>query len=280
MSASEKAAARERLGLDSSVYIQYIRWVGNAARGNFGISYKYRQDVSEVISRRLGNTLMLGGISFALVFILALLLGWFCARFEDRLPDRILCKTGTFVSCIPEFWLSLVLIFVFAVTLGVLPGGGAYDPGHSGDALNRLRHLVLPVAVLVMSHFWYYAYPVRNMLLEQTHADYVLTAKAKGMSSGAVMLKHCIPNIIPSYISFMAVSVPHILSGTYIVEAVFSYPGLGTLAYESARYGDYNLLMVICLLTGTAVILSNMTGQAIMEKINPAISAQKRGENL
>lgn len=275
MSVAEKEAARERLGLNAPLHVQYVRWLGNALRGDFGISYKYKQDVLTVIGSRLGNTLILGGVGFMLTFLGALCLGIFCAWQEEKWPDKLLCKLGTVLSCIPEFWLSLVLILVFCVTWRLLPSSGAYDIGKKGDVLNRMRHLILPLTVVVLEHLWYYAYLIRNKLLEQTRADYVLLAKSKGLSKGKILFRHCLPNVLPSFISLMAISVPHILGGTYIVEKVFSYPGIGTLSFESAQYHDYNLLMVLCMMTGILVILGNLVGQTINERIDPRIRANR-----
>ena len=275
MSVAEKEAAREKLGLHDPLHIQDIRWVENAAKGDFGISFKYKQDVMTVIGQRIGNTLVLGGIGFVLTFLGALGLGVLCAWYEDRWPDRILCKGGTLVSCIPEFWLSLVLILVFAVGLHWLPSSGAYDVGQKEDLLNRVEHLILPLSVVVLQHLWYYAYMIRNKLLEETRAEYVLLGRSKGLNKKEIMLKHCLRNVMPSYISMMAISVPHVMGGTYIVETVFSYPGIGALSYESARYHDYNLLMVLCMMTGILVILCNMIGGVINERIDPRIKANE-----
>lgn len=275
MTPAEREAAEARLGLNEPIYVQYIKWVQNAARGDFGISYKYKMDVVDVISARVGNTLVLGGIGFALIFVLSLLLGVLCAWFEDRLPDKILCKLGTVTSCIPEFWLSLVLILVFAVTLRLLPSSGAYSIGKKGDIADRVVHLILPMSVVVLTHLWYYAYMVRNRLLDEVRADYVLLAKSCGLSKRAVMFRHCLRNTLPAYLSIMAISVPHVLGGTYIVEAVFSYPGLGTLSYESARYQDYNLLMLLCMISGVVVIVCSIIAQIINERIDPRLRAQE-----
>ncbi len=278
MSVEEKDAARQKLGLDDPIHVQYVRWLGSAVRGDFGISYKYKQDVMEVIGQRIGNTLILGGIGFVLTFLGALGLGVLCAWHEDRWPDRLLCRGGTLLSCIPEFWLSLVLILIFSVMLRWLPSSGAYDVGHKDDILNRVEHLVLPMTVVVLQHLWYYAYMIRNKLLEETRADYVLLGKSKGLSKRQIMFGHCLRNIMPSYISIMAISVPHVLGGTYIVETVFSYPGIGTLSYESARYHDYNMLMVLCMMTGILVIFCNLVGGIINEKIDPRLKANEAAE--
>ena len=174
MSVAEKEAAREKMGLNDPIHIQYIRWIGKAAKGDFGISFQYKQDVMEVIGQRIGFTLILGGIGFVLTFMGALLLGLLCAWHEDKWLDRLLCKVGTLLSCIPEFWLSLVLILVFAVSLHLLPSSGAYDVGYKDDIPNRVVHLILPLTIVVLQHLWYYAYMIRNKLLEEARADFVL----------------------------------------------------------------------------------------------------------
>lgn len=278
MTPAEREQTVERLGLNDPIWVQYLRWLKGAVKGEFGISYKYKQDVLQVIRGRTANTLILGGIGFLLTFMLSLLLGTVCAWFEDRPLDKVICKVGTAVSCIPEFWLSLALMLVFCVIFPLLPSGGAYSIGSLGGFSDRLRHLILPLTVVVLSHLWYYAYMVRNKLLEEIRSDYVLLAKSKGLSQKRILFSHCLRNIMPSYISLMAVSVSHILGGTYIVEAVFSYPGLGTLSYESARYHDYNMLMVLCMMTGILVIFCNILGQIINERLDPRIKGEEQAE--
>lgn len=275
MTSEERTWATEKLGLNSPIHIQYIHWFGNALQGDFGISYKYKINVLQVIQTRIGNTLLLGGIGFILIFTFALLLGIACAWCEDRLLDRVICQFGTITSCIPEFWLSLLLILIFAIYLRILPSSGAYSIGGNGGALtDRIKHLILPMSVVVINHLWYYAYMIRNKILEEVRADYVLLAKSKGLNKRSILFRHCLRNVIPTYLSIMAISVPHVLGGTYIIETVFSYPGIGTLSYESARYQDYNLLMVLCLLSGIIVILCNMIAQTINEQVDPRIKAQ------
>ena len=275
MSPAEREWAEDKLGLNDPLPTQYARWFSRALHGDFGISYKYKIDVLELIGSRIGNTLLLGGLGFVLLFVLALLLGALCAWKEDRPLDRILCKLGTVTSCIPEFWMSLMLILIFAVSLRVLPSSGAYDVGKANDAGSRVLHLILPLTVVVLGHLWYYAYMVRNKMLEEMRMDYVLLAKSKGLGRKRILYRHCLRNVLPSYLSIMAISVPHVLGGTYIVESVFSFPGLGTLSYESARYQDYNLLMVLCILSGALVIACNLLAQALSEKIDPRMRAKE-----
>ena len=272
MSPAQRYLAEEKLGLHDPVHIQYIRWFSHALRGDFGISYKYKTDAADIILDRLPNTLLLGGTGFILLFILALLLGMLCAWYEGRWPDRMICRAGIISGCIPEFWLSLVFILIFSVRLDILPGSGAYTMGKEADPADRLLHLVLPVTLVVISHLWYYAFMIRNRLAGEARADYVLLAKSKGLGQRQIWFRHCLRNAMPAYFSIMALSVPHILGGTYIIETVFSYPGIGTLTYESARYKDYNLLMLLCILSGAVVILCSMLARAVNKRIDPTLS--------
>jgi peptide/nickel transport system permease protein len=274
MSTEEHLAARQRLGLDETLPVQYIRWVDNAVHGDFGISYKYKQPASVILMALLGNTLLLGTVAYVSVFVLAVLLAVFCTLYEDTWVDRIICKMGTIVYYLPPFWLGLLLILLFSVNLHWLPSGGAYDTGRSNDLLNRLQHMILPLMVMVTSHLWYYTYMIRNKLLDEVRRDYVLLAKAKGMSGYSIVWHHCLRNVAPSITSIMAISITHILSGTYVVEAVFAYPGIGALSIESAKYHDYNLLMLVVLITGALVILSSLLAQTINECLDPRMRSE------
>ena len=273
MSEEQKDSARERLGLNDPIPVQYVRWLKLALSGDFGISYKYKQDVTIVIKERIQNTLVLGLLSYVILFIGALLLGFLCAWNENKLADRLIVRLGTITSCIPEFWMALMLIFVFSVLLGWLPASGAYSIG-GGGLLDRLRHLVLPLIASVAGHLWYFAYMVRNMLCEETRSEYIVLARAKGTKDSTSLFRHCLKNVLPAYISLMAVSVAHILGGTYLVEAVFGYPGIGMLTYESAKTSDYNMLMVLCLLTGVVMIAANTIAELVNARLNPYMAQE------
>lgn len=269
MTVEEQEAARARLGLDQGIAVQYVRWLGNALHGDFGISLAYKMPAMSVIAPLIGNTLLLGGIAYVLVFALATLLAVLCALHEDDLLDRAICKIGTAAYYIPGFWLGVVLVLIFSINLGWLPSSGAYDVGRDGDLWNRIQHLILPLIVMIASHLWYYAYMIRNKLLDELRKDYVLLAKSKGLTRSQIVWRHCLRNVAPTIVSIMAVSIPHITGGTVIVEAVFAYPGIGNLAVESAKYHDYNLLMLSVLITGALVFLSSFIAQTINEQIDP-----------
>lgn len=268
--------ARERLGLNAPVYVQFNKWIEHACEGNFGISLRYKRPVLDVVKPLLGNTLILGIISYFFIFTLAIGLALVCARYEDKWIDKFICKIGTIAYYTPAFWLGVVLVLIFSINLQWLPASGAYDYGKSRDWLNWAKHLILPVTIMVTSHFWYYAYMVRNKLLDELRKDYVLLARAKGMSKMSVLTKHCLRNIMPTIINIMAVSVPHIISGTYVVETVFNYPGIGLMAVSSAKYHDYNLLMLIVLITGFLVVISSFIAQSVNERIDPRIKGAER----
>ena len=280
LSIEERQAAEERLGLDQPLPVRYFKWAKNFIRGDLGLSYKYKQPVAEVIGSMWLNTLILGGIAYVITFGLAIWLGKFCALHEDSMADRVICKIGVISGNIPAFFMALLLILIFSVNLRILPAGGAYSYGMSGSVADRLCHLVLPVTVLVLEHLWYYAYMIRNKLVEETRQDYVLLCKAEGMPRKAIINKSCMRNIMPSLLVMMAVSVPHILGGTYVVETVFSYPGLGTLSFESAMYKDYNMLMALCMITGLVVLVFNMMAKVINEFIDPRMQYEKTAEEV
>lgn len=265
MSMEQLDHARERLGLNNSLVSQYVKWLGDALQGDFGISYIYKQPALQVVTDVYGNTALLAGVSFFLIFILGLLLAIFCVRHEGRPIDRLICKIGVAANSIPEFFIALILIMVFSVSLGVLPQSGAHALG-GGDTL---RHLVLPVSAIVISHLWYCAYLMRNKLSDEVRKEYILLCRVKGLTERQIIYRHCLRNIMPAVVSIMAIFLPHLLGGAYVVEMVFSYPGLGKLGVESAQYHDYNMLMLISLITGAAVAAANIAAQAVNEKLDP-----------
>ena len=278
MSREQLQNAEHRLGLDDSLITQYFRWLGNALHGDFGISYQYKQPAIDVIGQVWSNTAWLTGVSMVLIFVIGILTAVFCVRREGKLADRVMCRIGVAAGNIPEFFVALILILIFSVTLSWLPQSGSGTIGETGPA-DRLLHLILPVASIVISHFWYCGYLIRNRLSEETGKEYVLMCKVKGLSETAIIYKHCLRNIMPSIISIMAIFLPHLLGGAYVVEIVFSYPGLGKLGLESARYHDYNMLMLICLITGAAVITANILAQIANQCLSPE-REEERGQML
>ena len=265
MSLQQLEQARERLGLNDSLLTQYIRWGAGAVKGDFGISYIYKQPALQVVSQVYKNTLLLAGVSFVLIFVLGLLLAIFCVQHEGRPVDRIICKIVVGTNSITEFFVALILILIVSVSLGLLPQSGA----HSLEGGGTLEHLILPVSAIVISHLWYCAYLMRSKLSEEVRKEYILLCKVKGLTQRQIIWRHCMRNILPAVVSIMAIFLPHLLGGAYIIEMVFSYPGLGKLGVESAQYHDYNMLMLVSLITGASVIAANMLAQIMNEKLDP-----------
>lgn len=271
MSVQQLDDARERLGLNDSIITQYVKWAGNALQGDFGISYIYKRPALQVAGEVYHNTLLLAGVSFILIFVLGLMLAVFCVRHEGKTVDRIICKIGVAANSVPEFFMALLMILIFAVTLGILPLSGAQELGGGGT----IKHLILPVAAIVASHLWYCAYLMRNKLSDEVRKEYILLCRVKGLTEEQIIRKHCMRNIMPAVVSIMAIFLPHLLGGAYVIEMVFSYPGLGKLGVESAQYHDYNMLMLISLITGASVIIANMIAQVINEKLDPRFKTEE-----
>jgi len=275
MSLEQLEDARERLGLNDSIVSQYVKWAEDALHGDFGISYIYKRPAAEVVGEIYHYTLLLAGVSFLLIFILGLMLAVFCVKHEGKCIDRVICKIGVATNSIPEFFMALIIILIFAVNLNLLPLSGAEDLGGGGI----IRHLILPVTAIVVSHLWYCAYLMRNKLSDEVRKEYVLLCRVKGLTENEIIWKHCMRNIMPAVVSIMAIFLPHLLGGAYVIEMVFSYPGLGKLGVESAQYHDYNMLMLIALITGASVIAANMIAQVINEKLDPRFKTEEIKED-
>ena len=225
--------------------------------------------MTAVLGSVAGNTAILGLLAYVMTFLPAFRIGSSCALKEDSRKDRRLSRIAVVTGNIPSFFLGLLLILFFAVKIRLFPTGGAYSYGMAHSLPDRIWHLVLPCAVLVLEHVGYYGLMVRNLLVEETRKDYVLLHKSQGIPREKILRKYCMKNILPGMIPAMTMAVPHILGGTYVVEMVFGYPGLGTLAFESALYKDFNVLMAVTLLTGALVIFCNMLGEVLSAAIDP-----------
>ena len=269
MSPEQLGIARESLGLNDNMAVQYMRWLANALKGDFGISYKYRQDVLAVIGSVFINTALLTFSSLVLIFLLSCTLAVLCVMKEGSIIDTLISKAGVATGSIPVFFVALILIMIFSVNLGMLPSSGAYSYSGSGTISDRIPYLVLPVSSIIITHLWYCTHMIKSKLSDEIRKEYVLLCKVKGLSETRIILLHCMKNIMPAIVSMMAVFLPHLIGGTYVVEMVFSYPGLGRLGFESALYHDYNMLMVISLITGFFVTVCSMVSQVINEKLDP-----------
>ena len=263
-------AYRERLGVDRPVPVQYVRWLGGALRGDLGVSFSTTRPVSEMIVERLPATLELMGASFIFAAVLAFGLGVFSAVRQYSWFDHV--GTGlSFVGiAMPVFWFALILQLVFAVWLGWLPVAGTETVGASslGD---HLLHLVLPASVLSFRYVAGWSRYLRSSMLDALRADFVRTARAKGLSERVVVGGHALRNAMIPVVSVMALNLSGLFSGAVITETIFAWPGIGRMFVQAMFSRDYPLLMGILLLGSTMVVVFNLVADILYGVLDPRI---------
>ena len=267
------AQLRHDLGLDQSLWVQFLDYAGNLVRGNLGYSFAYGAPVAEVIGERIGPTLILAGSAFLLGTFGGIVLGVIAAVRHLRVADRTVTVLALIGFSIPAFWLSQLLVLVFAVDLGWLPALGMHSlhsaPTAFGEILDVARHLVLPVIALSTGHLALMTRLVRSSMIETLHQDYVRTARAKGLASFLVVFKHALRNALLPVIAAGGYSVGLLLSTSALVETVFGWPGMGRLLYDSLYKRDYPVLVGIFIVTSLAAILANLAADVLQVRVDP-----------
>ena len=263
-------AYRERLGVDQPVVVQYFRWLGAALSGDLGVSFSTTRPVAEMILERLPATLELMGSAFLLAAVVALGLGVFSAVRQYSAFDYF--GTGlSFVGiAMPVFWFALILQLVFAVKLGWLPVAGTETVGASslGD---HLLHLILPAVVLSFRYIAGWSRYLRSSLLGVLRADYVRTARAKGLPETAVVGIHALRNALIPLVSIMALNLAALFSGAVITETVFAWPGVGRMFVQAMFARDYPLLMGILMMGSVMVVVFNLVADVLYGILDPRI---------
>lgn len=268
---SEDAARLKALyGLDRPLLERYLAWLRRALAGDFGYSRLYSQPVFDVIVPRLWNTLLLMGTSFLLALALALPAGILVALRPRSLLDTALNLAAFAGFSLPSFWLALLLIIIFSVTLGWLPAGGVATVG-GGDLLDRLRHLILPVLTLTLLTAGTFLRFTRAALLETLQEDYVRTARAKGCSRLQSVVRHALPNAMLPIATVVALHFGSLLSGALVVETVFAYHGMGRLIYDAILGNDYNLALAALTLATLVTLLANLAADLVYLRLDPRI---------
>jgi peptide/nickel transport system permease protein len=269
ISAADIARLKATQGLDQPLLERYAAWGGRALSGDLGYSRLFAMPVWSALLPRLGNSLLLMGVSFGLAVALAMVLGTIAARMPDTRTDaaiNLFCFAGV---SIPTFWLALLLILVFAVNMGWLPAGGL---GNAADAGDRLRHLVLPALTLTLASTGGYTRYVRAAMRETLAQDHIRTARAKGASEMRVIVHHALRSAMIPVTTILALSFGALVSGALVTETMFAYPGMGKLIYDAVMGNDYNLALAALLLAAVTTMLGNLGADLAYSWLDPRIS--------
>lgn len=281
--ASEADAVRVRaeLGLDHSMLVQYARWFVATLRGDLGTSFASGQPVATLLGEAAPISLMLGGVSLALTFLIGVPIGMLQAARRGRLSDRVLTVVTTAIYAAPSFWLALALVAVFtygAATMGLPPGWrlpafGLRTPGLALEGwaavVDVIRHAVLPVSILAAVGAAGIARYARTSVADILGLDFVRTARAKGLTSRAVYSRHVLANVLPPLVVLFALSLPGLLAGSIFVESVFAWPGLGRATLTAILARDYPVVMGATVFYAAAVILANLAAELALPLLDP-----------
>lgn len=261
---------RERLGVDQPVPVQYVRWLGAAVQGDLGVSFSSTRPVAEMIRERLPATLELMGVSFLLAAVVAIALGIFSAVRQYSAFDHLATGFSFLGIAMPVFWFALILQMVFGVWLGWLPVAGTHTVGDTSVA-DHLAHLALPALVLSVRYIAGWSRYLRSSLLAVLRADYVRTARAKGLPERVVIGVHAVRNALIPLVSIMALNLAGMFSGAVITETIFAWPGIGRMFVQAMFSRDYPLLMGILLLGSVMVIVFNLVADVTYGLLDPRI---------
>lgn len=275
-----KPAARElkmkQLGLDKPWPERYVTWLGNAARGDLGVSMHNRVPVADRIAAVLPNTLLLTTSALAVALAAAIPLGIFAALKHRSWFDRAVNVGTVAMYSIPTFLLAYVLVLVFALkfnSLGwpSLPVGGMTDTRGGGGFWDRLQHLILPALSLAIISIGVWSAYIRSTMLETLQQDFVRTARAKGLREKSVIVAHTLRNAILPLITIVGLSLPGLFGGSIVVEQIFAWPGIGRLTIEAVSRRDYTLIMGTTMMFAVLTMVSNLAADLAAGLLDPRI---------
>ena len=264
----QEAELRAQLRLEDPLVVQYVRFLGRAARGDFGRSIFSKRPVIDEIADQLPSTLQLAGTAILIAAVVGLALGIAAAVRYNTWVDRLAMLVALGGVSMPSFWLGLVLILVFSLQLGWLPA-----TGHGG-----LSRLVLPAATIGLNYSAVIARLVRSSLLEVLGNNYISTARAKGLSESPVVLKHALGNALIPVTTIIGVQLGNLLAGTIVVETVFSRQGMGRLAVTAVLDKDYPLIQGVVLVSALGYVLVNLLVDLTYSVLDPRIRHREAGE--
>lgn len=262
---------REQLGLNDPVPVRYGLWLKELAQGNLGYSLVNRQPVLNQILDRAGATILLMGTAILVSIIIGIPLGIFSAVRQYSILDYIATTFGFMAISMPSFFLGLGLMYLFAVELRWLPTSGMRTLGKPESIQDLLLHMIMPVTVLACAQLPLFMRYSRSAMLEAMGADYMVTARAKGLRESIVLTRHALRNALIPILTIVGLTLPELLSGAVITETIFSWPGMGMLAMNAVTGRDYPLILGIILFTAGLVLISNLITDLFYAVADPRI---------
>lgn len=267
--------SRQALGLNDPLYVQYFKWIGQVAKGNFGYTYSGNHSISGLILERLPNTVILTLSAFVMSFVVGIPLGVIGAVKKNTRTDYGITLMSLVGVAIPSFFFGLLVIYVFALILGIFPSGGMVNirAGYTGFAYytDILHHLVLPAVVLSLGNIASVSRFTRSNMLDILKEDYIRTAKAKGLRNKAVIYRHALRNALIPVVTIFGLSIPFLFSGAYITESIFNWPGMGQLGIRAIQDREYGIIMALNLITATLVLTGNLISDILYAIVDPRI---------
>lgn len=257
---------REEMGLNDPVLIQYGRWLGNVLHGDLGESSKFGESVWTQMTRKLPMTLKLAGVSLIVVIVFSFPLGILSAVKKNKVADYMIRFLSFFGVSMPNFWLALLLMYIFAVRLGWF----------KVVSTNSVQGMILPVATLTIPMISSYARQIRAALLEELNANYVIGARARGIPERRIIWGHVLPNAILPIVTLLGLSVGHLLGGAAIIETVFSWQGIGNMVVEAIRVRDYPLIQGYVIWMAIIYVMVNLIVDIAYRLLDPQIRLRKR----
>jgi len=256
------ALRRHELGLDQSLPVQYLDWMRAVLKGDLGYSFATGQPVSEIIHARLGPTMELMATALAVAILIGVTVGVLTAFRQYSVFDYVATFASLVAISIPQFFLGLIAIFVFAVTLRILPVGGMSTLGEPPGLGDAVAHILLPASILGLTFAGPFVRYTRASVLETIHKEYILAARAKGLSERRVSFRHALPNALLPLVALVGLQVPYLVAGAVVIETVFQWPGMGQLLLTAFQELDYPVLsgfvMVLALFVFAGLLLSEI----------------------
>ncbi len=264
-------------GLDDPIHVRYVTWLKRLATLDFGNSFLDHRPVIDKIMERLPNTVFLNVTSLLIAFALSIPLGLYAAMHQHSKFDKLGGTALYVLYSLPEFWVALLLIMLFGVELRWLPFHGmesldAHKLGFFGYWWDRFLHAILPVVCLTYGSLAYLSRFARGSSLEVVRQDYIRTARAKGLDEASVVYRHVFRNTMIPMVTLMGLFLPTLISGSVIVESIFSWPGIGDLFFTSVRARDYPVIMGLSFITALTVLVSTLVADLLYAWADPRVT--------